>query len=85
MAETRYDGLAHGAVFYLPTAGIVWFGFGDPRATSYVRSPGGSVARVQPGVRLSLSAGQHTLKLYEPQLLICVAIVHMPDYLARGG
>jgi hypothetical protein len=79
MTETIYEGPAHEAVFYLPKAATIRFAFGDHRATGYVRSPGGSMARVQPGARLSLSAGQHTLTLYDPQLVARVSIVLLPD------
>jgi hypothetical protein len=61
--ETLHEGPAHNATFYLPSVGIVRFAFSDPSATGYVRSPGGSMARVQPGVRLFVSAGEHVLIL----------------------
>jgi len=66
--ETLYEGPAHQATFHVPSAGVVRFGFSDPRATGYVRSPDGSLARVQPGGRLFLAAGQHVLTLYDPKL-----------------
>jgi hypothetical protein len=79
MAETLYDGLAHEATFRLPAAGIVRFAFSDPNATGYVRSRDGSLARVYPGSRLFLSAGEHVLTLYDPKLAAQVSIVFMPD------
>jgi hypothetical protein len=79
MPEMLYEGPAHDATFHLAVAGIVRFAFGDPRATGYVRSPDGSMARVQPGARLFLSAGQHVLILYDPKLVARVSIVFMPD------
>jgi hypothetical protein len=78
-AETLYEGPAHEATFYAPSAGVVRFGFSDPRATGYVRSRDGSLARVQPGARLFLSAGQHVLTLYDPKLMTRVSIVFQPD------
>ena len=77
-AETLYEGPAHEATFYLPSAGAVRFGFSDPRATGFVRSRDGSLARVQPGVRL-LSAGHHVLTLYDPKLMARVSIVFQTD------
>jgi hypothetical protein len=79
MAETLYEGPANEAVFSLPMAGSVRFAFDDPQAAGYVRSPGGSMARVQAGARLPLSAGQHTLTLYDPQLVVRVSIMLLPD------
>ena len=78
VAETLYEGPAHDATFHVPFAGIVRFGFSDPRASGYVRSPDGSMAQVQPGARLFL-AGQHVLTLYDPQLVSRVSIVFQPD------
>ena len=78
-AETLYEGPAHEATFYLPSAGVVRFGFSDPRATGFVRSRDGSLARVQPGARLFLSAGQHVLTLYDSKLMARVSIVFQPD------
>jgi len=80
--ETLYEGPANNATFYLPAAGEVWFGFSDPSASGYVRSPDGSLARVQPGVRLFLSAGQHVLTLYDPKLVARVSIVFMSQWAA---
>jgi hypothetical protein len=77
-AETLYEGPAHEATFYVPSAGAVRFGFSDPRASGYVQSRGGSLARVQPGARLLLSAGQHVLTLYDPTLTARVSIVFEP-------
>jgi hypothetical protein len=39
-AETLYEGPAHEATLYLPSAGVVRFGFSDPRA-GFVRSATG--------------------------------------------
>ena len=58
---------------------VVRFGFSDPRASGYVRSRGGSLARVQPGGRLFLPAGQHVLTLYDAKLMARVSIVFQPD------
>ena len=77
--ETLYEGPAHEATFYVPSAGVVRFGFSDPRTSGYVRSRDGSMARVQPGARLFLSAEQHVLTLYDPQLMARVSIVFQPD------
>jgi hypothetical protein len=57
----------------------VRFGFSNARASGYVRSPGGTMARVTPGTRLSLSRGEHVLALYDPQLMTRVSIVFGPD------
>jgi hypothetical protein len=78
-AETLYEGPARGATFYLPSAGVVRFGFNDPRATGFVRSRDGSMARVQPGARLFLPVGQHVLTLYDSKLMVRVSIVFQPD------
>jgi hypothetical protein len=59
MAETLYEGPAHGAIFYLPTDGAVRFRFSN-HVSGYVRSPTCALARVEPGTRLSLPRGQHT-------------------------
>jgi hypothetical protein len=77
-AETLYEGPAHEATFYLPSAGSVRLGFSDPRASGHVRSQDGSMARVQPGTRLFLSAGQHVLTLYDPKLMARVSIEFEP-------
>ena len=77
-AETIFDGAAHDATFHVPSAGIVRFGFSDPRASGYVRSRDGSLARVQPGARLFLSVGQHILTLHDPRLAARVSIVFEP-------
>jgi len=63
-AETLYEGPAHEATFYLPSAGIVRFSFDDLRAGGYVRARDGALFRVQPGIRLFLMAGHHVLTLY---------------------
>jgi hypothetical protein len=73
--ETLYEGPAHNATFYLPSAGYVRFRFNDPNAAGYVRSPGGTMARVLPGDRLFLSAGEHVLILYDPKLVARVSII----------
>jgi hypothetical protein len=57
----------------------VRFGFSDPRANGYVRSCDGSLARVEPGARLFLSAGQRVLTLYDPKLMTPVSIEFQPD------
>jgi hypothetical protein len=44
-----------------------------------VRSRDGSLARVQPGARLFLAAGQHVLTLYDPTLMSRVSIAFQPD------
>ena len=77
--ETLYEGPAHDTTFYVPSAGVVRFGFSDPRAGGYVRSRDGSLARVQPGARLFLAAGQHVLTLYDPALMARVSIVLQLD------
>jgi hypothetical protein len=79
MTETLYEGPAHNATFYLPSAGFVRFGFSDPSASGYVRAPDGSLARVQPGVRLFLLAGEHVLIPYDPKLVARVSIVFLPE------
>ena len=77
--EKIYEGRAHDATFHVPSAGFVRLGFSDPRASGYVRSPGGTMTRVQPGTRLFLSAGQHVLTLYDPRLVARVSIVFQTD------
>ena len=79
VAETLYEGPAHEATFNVPRAGAVRFGFSDPRASGYIRFRDRALARVQPGARLYLSAGQHTLTLYDPALMVRVSIVFQPD------
>jgi hypothetical protein len=76
--ETLYEGPAHEATFYVPSAGIVRFGFSEPRASDYARSRDGALFRVQPGTRLLLMAGHHVLNLYDPQLTARVSIVFEP-------
>ena len=78
-AETLYEGPPHDATFYVPSAGVVRFGFNDPRASGYVRSRDGALMRVQPGGRLFLPAGQHVLTLYDVKLMARVSIVFLPD------
>jgi len=78
-AETIYEGPAHDATFHVPSAGFVRLGFSDPRAQGFIRSPGGAMTRVQPGTRLFLSAGQHVLTLYDPNLAARVSIGFLPN------
>ena len=66
MPETLYEGPAHDATFYVPSAGFVRFAFADRRASGFVRSPRGAMFRVAPSSRLFLSAGRHVLTLYAP-------------------
>ena len=82
-AEILYEGPAHNAVFYAPCAGAARFGFSDPRASGYIRYPDGSLARVQPGARLRLAAGQHVLTLYDSKLVVRVSIAFEPQSLSR--
>jgi hypothetical protein len=77
--ETLYEGPAHNATFYVPSAGIVRFGFSNQSGSGYVRSRGGSMARIHPGARLFLSAGEHVLILYDTTLVARVSIVFTPD------
>lgn len=78
-AEPLYDGPAHDAAFYVPSAGIVRFDFSDPRASGYVRSRDGALDRVQPPrARLFLSSGAHILTLYDPTLMAKVSISFEP-------
>jgi hypothetical protein len=81
--ETLYDCPAHDATFYVPPAGIMRFAFSDPRASGYVYALPvvpwrGSMARVEPGTRLFLPAGQHILTLYDPELTARVSITFEP-------
>jgi hypothetical protein len=78
MAEPLYEGPAHDATFYVPSEGLVRFGFSDPRACGYVRSRDGALVRVQPGARLFLSSGPRTLTLYDPKLIARVSISFEP-------
>jgi hypothetical protein len=79
MAETLYEGPAHSATFYVPSAGIVRFAF-SAMGTGYVRSRYGDLlARVEPGARLFLSAGEHVLTLHDPRLMTRASIVFTPD------
>jgi hypothetical protein len=78
-AETLYEGPAHDATFYVPSAGVVRLGFSDPRASGYVRSREGAMTRAQPGTRMTVTAGQHVLTLYDPKLMARVSIVFEPD------
>jgi hypothetical protein len=77
--ETISEGPAHDATFYAACWGSARFDFSDPRASGYIRYPDGSLARVQPGARLRLAAGQHVLTLYDPKLMSRVSIVFQPD------
>jgi hypothetical protein len=77
-AETIYEGPAHEATFHVPSAGVVRFGFSDPRASGYLRSHDGALFRVQPETRLFLMAGHHVLTLYDPKLMARVSIVFEP-------
>jgi hypothetical protein len=79
MSETLYEGPAHDATFYVPSAGIVRFDFNDPRARGYVRSRDGSLDRVRPETRLFLSAGRYVLSLYDPKVMTRVSIVFARD------
>lgn len=79
-AEPLYEGPAHNATFYVPSTGVVRFGFSDPRASGYVTSRDGALVRVQPGVRLFLSSGQHVLTLYDPKLTARVSISFEPRF-----
>ena len=78
MAETLYEGPAHGATFYLPAQGTIRFAFNDAQASGYVRSPTGTMARVQPGTRLALPRGEHVLSLYDAALIVRVSITFEP-------
>jgi hypothetical protein len=78
MAEALYEGPAHNATFYVPSAGIVQFSFGDPNGGGYVRCRDGSLMRVQPGARLFLAPGQHVLMLYDHELMARVTIKFWP-------
>ena len=79
--ETIYNGPAHDATFYVPSAGIVQFDFSDPSAKGYVRSRDGSLGRVRSGARLFLAAGRHVLGLYDPKVMTRVSIVFEPHYM----
>jgi hypothetical protein len=83
MAETLYEGPAHGAIFYLPADGAVRFRFSN-HVSGYVRSPTGALARVEPGTRLSLPRGQHTLLLYDTGLAARVSILFQPAHYLDG-
>lgn len=72
-------GPAHNVTFYVPSAGIVRFSF-NAMVAGYVRSRYGVlVARVEPGGRLFLSAGEHVLTLRDPSPMTRVSIVFTPD------
>jgi hypothetical protein len=77
--ETIYEDPAHEAAFYLPSAGFVRFAFSNPRASGYIRSPNGSMTRVEPGRRLLLPPGQHILALHDPKLVARVSIMFAAD------
>jgi hypothetical protein len=72
--ETIYEGPAHDATFYAPSAGIARFRFNDLRASGYVRARDGALFRVEPGARLHVETGQHLLALYDPKLMARVSI-----------
>ena len=76
--ETLYEGPAHDATFYVPSAGIARFRFNDLRASGFVRARDGSLFRVQPGARLHVEAGQHVLALHDPKLVARVSITFEP-------
>jgi hypothetical protein len=78
MDETLYESLAHEAVFSVPIAGVVRFAFSPASTSGYVRSRKGALARVQSRDRLFLSAGEHVLMLYEPNLAAHVSVMLMP-------
>jgi hypothetical protein len=59
-------------------AAMTGFCFRDPRASGYVRSRDGVLVRVQPGARLFLSSGPHTLALCDPKLIARVTISFEP-------
>jgi hypothetical protein len=80
MTETLCEGPAHGATFYLPADGSVRLRFSNSHATGYVHSSNGALARVEPGTRLSLPRGQHTLSLYDSTLAVRVSIVFQPGF-----
>jgi hypothetical protein len=77
MLETLYEGPAHDATFYLPMEGMVRFRFDNFRASGFVRASNGALARITPGRQL-LPAGQHVLKLHDPQLVTQVTIRFEP-------
>ena len=79
MVEPLYEGPAHGAVFYVPAAGVVRFRFSDSPGGGYVRAHDGVLMRVQSGARLFLSAGQHVLSLYDPSMVVRVSIKFWPN------
>jgi hypothetical protein len=79
MDETLYDGQAHEAAFYVPAAGMVRFVLSPAGASAYVRSGNGALARVQSRDRLFLSAGEHILILYDPELAAHVSIALMRE------
>jgi hypothetical protein len=54
------------------------FGFSDPQASGYIRSPTGALACVQPGSRLMLPRGEHVLSLYDTALTIGVTMTFEP-------
>jgi hypothetical protein len=78
MPETLYEGPAHGATFHVPMAGIVRFAFDNLRASGFVTSPNGALARVAHPSRHFLSGGQYVLTLYDPQLVTRVTIRFEP-------
>jgi hypothetical protein len=78
MPETLYEGPAHEASFCVPMEGIVRFVFNNLRASGFVRSSNGALARVTHPTRLVLSGGQHVLSLYGHQLVTRVTIRFEP-------
>jgi hypothetical protein len=80
MDETLYDGPAHEAAFYVPTAGMGRFVLSPAGASAYVRSrKGSSLARVRSKDRLFLTTGEHVLILYDTKLAAHVSIVLTRD------
>jgi hypothetical protein len=77
-AEPLYEGPAHDATFFVPSAGTVRFNFSELRATGYVRSQGGAMAGVHPGARMLCEAGQYVLVMYDPKLVARVSITFEP-------
>ncbi|HXC27942.1 MAG TPA: hypothetical protein VNV38_08285 [Stellaceae bacterium] len=76
--EPLYEGPAHQASFFVPSAGIVRFAFSNPRASGFIRSRGGAMMRLQAGARAFVEAGQHVLTLYDPELVARVSITFEP-------
>jgi hypothetical protein len=74
-AEPLYSGPAHGATFYVSSAGNVRFDFSAPHASGYIRFRDRALARVEQGARLFLSPGPHVLTLYDPKVMAQVSIL----------